>query len=183
MESSDSLALELANTRLRGARGEERDLLVAPGDLERWLRAHEHELGPIDPEVALRLPEFRALREAIEALLAAAADGRRLPGPALERVNGYAADVPVVPRLEDGEDGPRAVEQPVRTSPATRALAAVARSAIRLLAGGTAIGRCRRCGRFFPAGRTGRIWCSPACGNRARVARHQARRRAARSVG
>lgn len=183
MGTPGSLALGLANTRLRGPRGEDQDLLLSPGDLERWLRAHERELGPIDPEVALRLPEFRALREAIGELLAAAADGRGLPGPALERVNRRAADVPVVLRLEDGEDGPRSVEEPVRTSPATRALAAIARSAIRLLTGGTAIGRCRRCGRFFPAGRAGRIWCSPACGNRARVARHQARRRAARSVG
>jgi predicted RNA-binding Zn ribbon-like protein len=178
MQTSGRLALELANTRLLGPR--EQDLLAGPGDLERWLRAHEEELGPVPEETLLRLSEFRALRDAIGALLAATVEGRPWPAPALERVNGCAAAVPIVLRLEPG---PRVVERPVRTSATAATLAAIARSAVRLLGEGAALGRCRRCGRFFPAGRAGRIWCSAGCGNRARVARHAARRRASRSVG
>lgn len=180
MWDAHPIALGLVNTRLLGPRGQELDLLATPADLERWLRAHEDELGPLAQEVLLRLPEFRGLREAVEALLAAAVEGRPLPVPALERVNGIAAAVPTVLRLEQG---PRVEERPVTTSAAARALGEIARSAIRVIGGSTALGRCRRCGRFFVVGRAGRIWCSPACGNRARVARHQARRRAVRSVG
>lgn len=175
-----ALALDLANTLLRGTGGTERDGLVTPADLERWLREHEADLGPTDPSVALRLPEFRELRGRVLELLAAVAEGRRLPPAAVEAVNAAAAAAPSVLRLE--VDG-RVVDQAAAGSPTARILGEVARSAIRLVGEGVRLGRCARCGRLFPAGRAGRRWCSPACGNRERVARHRARHRAARSVG
>ena len=63
-------------------------------------------------------------------------------------------------------------------------LAAVARSTIELLAGedGERLRRCSApgCPRFFVARDARRVWCdSRTCGNRVRVARHAARRRAA----
>ncbi|MBI2237124.1 MAG: CGNR zinc finger domain-containing protein, partial [Actinobacteria bacterium] len=44
----------------------------------------------------------------------------------------------------------------------------------------TRLGICAapRCGRFFLAARPKQVWCTRACGNRARVARHYARTRA-----
>ena len=68
-------------------------------------------------------------------------------------------------------------------SPADAFLADVAGSAITLL-GGPGRDRHRRCeapgcGRWFVASRPRQRWCSPGCGNRARVARFQQRHRAA----
>ena len=70
-------------------------------------------------------------------------------------------------------------------TPGATALAAVARSAIELL-GGPARNRLRRCGGprcvlFFLATDPRQTWCSGACGNRARMARYQAARRARRA--
>jgi predicted RNA-binding Zn ribbon-like protein len=65
--------------------------------------------------------------------------------------------------------------------PDASVLGAVARSAIELLAGHDRE-RLRVCGahgcdRLFIAATPRRQWCSPACGNRVRVARHAARYR------
>jgi predicted RNA-binding Zn ribbon-like protein len=62
---------------------------------------------------------------------------------------------------------------------ATGLLAEIARSAISLV--GTErrerLRRCPACSRFFLTTRSDRLWCSVACGNRTRVARHHARHR------
>ncbi|HBX82170.1 MAG: CGNR zinc finger domain-containing protein [Propionibacteriaceae bacterium] len=54
----------------------------------------------------------------------------------------------------------------------------VARDLVRLASGGTQLRRCHApgCGMVFERGRGTQQWCSGACGNRARVARHTARR-------
>jgi predicted RNA-binding Zn ribbon-like protein len=166
---SEHLALELAGTRLG-----ERDLLGGPRELEAWLA----ERNLRDPELALRLADFRRLRGAIRAALEATVEGRTPPADAVAAVNEASAASPVHRRL--------AVE-PVRIvshgegSSAARAFGAFARSAIELL-GGPERERLRACpapgcGRFFLATRSDRTWCSAACGNRVRVARHHARRR------
>jgi predicted RNA-binding Zn ribbon-like protein len=77
---------------------------------------------------------------------------------------------------------PVAAEAAAGGSRTLELLAAIARSAIEVV-GGPDRGRvrvCRApgCGTFFLAGRAGQVWCSAACGNRARVARHHDRRRA-----
>ena len=73
-------------------------------------------------------------------------------------------------------DGPRAV---VRTEhpPAALVVARLAGQAVDLLARPSTLGACEApgCVRFFVRDHPRRGWCSAACGNRARVARHYRR--------
>jgi predicted RNA-binding Zn ribbon-like protein len=192
------LALELANTlsgRREGARdgaGEGAnedanedangtDLIDSPAALGRWLEGRC--LGDVGEGVLLRLPEFRALRAAIRDLLTAASAGEPLPRDAVDAVNRASAAVPSSPALVVSDTGASGVaERTAACSPTARILAAVARWAIAVIVeDGVRVRRCPapRCDRFFIAGRAGQVWCSAACGNRARVARHHARRRTA----
>ena len=165
------LALELAAT-VDG----DRDLLSGPRDLERWLAAR----GIEEPGLALRLADFRGLRSAIRSLLLANVDGRPMPPDAVQALNAASAAAPAHSRLEVGDGAIRVDE--VETGPAAaRVFAAIARSGIEII-GGSSRERLRscpapRCGRFFLAARARQTWCSPACGNRVRVARHHERRR------
>jgi predicted RNA-binding Zn ribbon-like protein len=105
------------------------------------------------------------LRDAIRELFDAAASSTAPPPTAVALVNGLAC----APRLDWGSGGPALAPE----TPAAEA----ARTAVELVASGR-VHRCGnpRCVHFFVAG-TRREYCSDACANRARVARHAARRR------
>jgi predicted RNA-binding Zn ribbon-like protein len=174
MESDEwmgDLAVGLANTLRAGRGGAVGDLLADPDGLARWPRATG---GPDD----VGLPELLALRGHVLALLAAAVDRRPLPPAAVTAVNRAAAAAPGVVQLEAGELVVRA-----NASPADAFLAEIAAAAISLV-GGPGRDRLRRCaapgcGRWFVASRPRQTWCSPACGNRARLARFHQRHGAA----
>jgi predicted RNA-binding Zn ribbon-like protein len=156
-------ALSLANARLSSA-----------GDLTAWLEAE----GALEPgeraEVSLRLAEFVTLRASIRELLDASIGGGPFPAAAVERINEASARVPRVMRL--APDG--AADTPLSAGPTPFLLARIAWSAIELLGDpDRSPRRCGACGSYFEATRSDRVWCSNACGNRTRVARHQARRR------
>jgi len=159
-------AVDLANQELRSG-----------GDLRRWLERS----GSVDEggavELSFRLPEFLELRDAVRSVFEASIGGGPFPAAAVERLNETSARVPIVRRL----DPPDAVDVPIASGAAAGVLAGIARSAISLV--GTdrreRLRRCPACRRFFLTSRRDRLWCSVACGNRTRVARHQARRRAA----
>jgi predicted RNA-binding Zn ribbon-like protein len=160
---SSAAALSLANARLD-----------SPGDLGAWLEAD----GPLEPEerdeVSLRLAEFVTLRASIRELLDASIVGGPFPAAAVERINEASARVPRVLRL--APDG--TTETPLSAGPTRLLLARIAWSAIELLGNpDRSSRRCGACGSYFEATRSDRLWCSNACGNRARVARHHARRR------
>jgi predicted RNA-binding Zn ribbon-like protein len=111
-------------------------------------------------------------------VLDAAVQQRTLPGAAVTAVNRVAAAAPTFARLEADELVIR-----YHASPPDAFLADIATSAIALV-GGPGRDRLRRCGapgcgRWFLASRPRQRWCSPSCGNRARLARFQQRRRAA----
>jgi predicted RNA-binding Zn ribbon-like protein len=157
-------ALSLANARLGSA-----------GDLGAWLEAE----GALEPEeraeVALRLAEFVNLRASIRELLDASIGGGPFPAAAVGRVNDASARVPRVVRLV-----PHGVaDTPLSAGPTPLLLARIAWSAIELLGDPdrSRPRRCAACGSYFEATRSDRVWCSNACGNRTRVARHHARRR------
>ena len=162
---SSSAALSLANARMGSA-----------GDLRAWLERE----GALEPEeraeVSLRLAEFVALRASLRDLLDASIAGGPFPAVAVERINEASARVPRVLRL--APDG--SADAPLSASPTPLLLARIAWSAIELLGDPVraAPRRCGACGRYFEATRSDRVWCSNACGNRTRVARHHARRRA-----
>ncbi|MFI0896110.1 ABATE domain-containing protein [Streptomyces sp. NPDC020983] len=135
------------------------------------------------------------VRTALRALFARAvrpgppssADAGRLPSAdrALERLNAAAARVPFAPRLEWPAGGPAAAVRAAARTPSAADLlaAALARHAIAFLAGPDRerLRACPapRCVRYFVKEHARQQWCKPSCGNRARVARHAARRRTA----
>lgn len=159
--------------------------------------------GDARPEVATGAAEFVvddrvlgavvAVRTAIRALFARAvlprepssADAGRLPdaGAALEQLNAASARVPVVPGLAWPADGTPVVNYGVPGAPEPAGLpaAALARAAIAFLTGPdrSRLRACPapRCVRYFVQAHARQEWCKPSCGNRARVARHHARRR------
>ena len=159
---TSAAALSLANARLG-----------SPGDLGAWLEAD----GALEPEerdeVSLRLAEFVTLRASIRELLDASIGGP-FPAAAVERVNEASARVPRVLRL--APDG--TTDTPLSAGPTRLLLARIAWSAIELLGDpDRSPRRCGACGSYFEATRSDRVWCSNACGNRTRVARHHARHR------
>jgi len=163
----EPLAIDFANTvRRHGLAYVE--YLDEPGELVEWARREGLQLSARD--VGSRLDEVRALRDAVFALLLAATRGGGAPREAESRLNAALAAVPLVPQLRDGDV---ALTAP-RAAPALDALLArVAASTLDVLRD-PALSFCDApsCGQFFLRHRGDQRWCGPACGTRARVARH-----------
>jgi predicted RNA-binding Zn ribbon-like protein len=172
------LSLDLANSLVQVRPGATRDLLDSEAQLDEWLRHQRGRLPRVWPERD-RLGAFRALRDALHGALSAAAAGDLPPHSAIEAINAASRRSEGYLRLAL-RDGAPVVETAGSGAPLDRALSAIARSAIELL-GGLDRGRLRVCGApscgMFYLGRPDQEWCSTACGNRARAARHYARRR------
>jgi predicted RNA-binding Zn ribbon-like protein len=174
------LAIDLANTVMVVREGSVVDLLAGRKALEHWLEAERWRLG--DCLFAVEHPdEFRKLRDAVRSLLAASVKGVTLPPEALASVNAASEAAPIAPQLKATDGGAlEAVELVAEGDPLARLLGRLARSAIGLLTTPERerlqICRAPSCGMFFLGGRR---WCSAACGNRARAARHYRRQRSA----
>jgi predicted RNA-binding Zn ribbon-like protein len=119
-------------------------------------------------------PLVRRLAEAVAA-------GRMLTAPELDELNAMLARTPVEVRLVDGGEGRYALDmRPLAVDEdelETRELAGSFASLLRRAP--DRLKRCEECGRFFldsTRSRTQR-WCTPQCGDRARVRAHRARRR------
>lgn len=179
-------SLGLANSLL-GSGSRRVDLLDSPADLIRWLAGIQQDIGPAPAETGLRLADFRSLREAIRSVFDAITIGEPVSPEAVETLNAVSAAVSEYPSLDASDPRlPVAVDIRSAGSRTAEILALIARSAIELV-GGPDRERLRACGglgceRFFLASRPRQVWHSPACGNRARVARHHSRRRAASST-
>jgi len=163
------------------------DALTTTGGLGAWLAAthpglDQLDLGPGD------LDSFRALRDALRRLAAlvtgdtrpAAASATTGIPQAVADVNHAAAQAPTWPQLAyDAGD-----LHPVTggdATPARRALSSIAHQAIGLFTGqdGITLRACHApgCVLYFTRDHPRRQWCSAACGNRARAARHYQRHR------
>lgn len=166
-----NLALDFLNTADWTAAGDVvHDKIAAPDDLRAWLAA----LGLQDATLPADLAEARALRGDLRALLQpnSASGGlqRRAPSPALLRAARTALD------------------HPPGSLPPSPALGLIALAGLALLADPRQSARIRECPgqdcgwRFLQedaAGPGRRRWCMmETCGNRAKAARHYARRRA-----
>jgi predicted RNA-binding Zn ribbon-like protein len=167
----ESLAIELSNT-VYVSGGELADGLEAP---RAWLEA----IAPRLPAGGGGWPSAAALKELREAVRASLTPGA-VPDPAaLDALNRAAARAPRSPRVEPG------LVPGTDFHGATRAeivLAAFAADAIDLLTGPRRA-ELRACGApgcvlLFLKEHPRREWCSNACGNRARQARHYQRLRA-----
>jgi predicted RNA-binding Zn ribbon-like protein len=171
-------ALDVANT-VAVAKGVPYDLLAPEGEYERWAdaaasaSAHAREKAAALLGARARVLE---LREHIRAVLYATAAGDRLPEAAVAELNAASRLAPRWPELRPNGElsehaGGRATD---------RLLAAYARSAMEIAAGGSARLRvcpAPSCGMFYRPGRPQQRWCSTQCGSRARFARHYRARR------
>jgi predicted RNA-binding Zn ribbon-like protein len=130
------------------------------------------------------LEALAELRAVLRRLLANALADAPFGSQDVHDLNAAAAAVPQFPQLDTGDpDSPALVLETRRLSPITVALSAIARSGVELLGtedrGRLAVCRAPGCGNYYLATRPDRVWCSAACGNRARVARHYRRTRTA----
>ncbi|WP_137989059.1 CGNR zinc finger domain-containing protein [Streptomyces vilmorinianum] len=167
------------------------DLAAQPLDRTEALDQFLHAAGLVPVTTTLRaldahwVAHFRELRDCVGALVNAQLDGE-CADRALERLNELAAaSAPPAPRAVRTETG--GLVRALSDEPDCRALlAAVARDAVDLLTDPAARAllrrcegdNCRRCYLDTSRGRR-RRWCSSeTCGNRERVARHRAARRA-----
>ena len=140
-----------------------------------WLREH----GLHGDLTEAGLADLRELRAAVDELLRAAAEGRPPASTALDELNGRSAQAAASLQVNWPPAGAPRMWLSTPGGPDAAVIGAVARSAIELLCGRDR-GRLRICSAhgcerlFLRAGRRHQ-WCSPACGNRVRVARHAAR--------
>jgi predicted RNA-binding Zn ribbon-like protein len=127
------------------------------------------------------------LRRATAALLRAAALGETPPRTAVDVVNAASAGAAVAPQVNWPVDGRPRMWLSTQASPAGHALGILARAVIDLLTGPQRgllrICSSPHCQQVYLATNPRRRWCSYACGNRVRVARHAARRRDATGSG
>ncbi|MFF5499277.1 CGNR zinc finger domain-containing protein [Streptomyces aquilus] len=184
------LALDLALTIRHDGHGGVADDLSDPPGLTAWVQAHPDTVAPGFVAGDAELAAVRELRAAVRALFAHAvrpgapspADVARLmPVPdAVALLNAAAARTPTVPVLHWAADADPVVEHRVPGGEADLA-ALLARAAIAFLAGPDRerLRACHgpRCVRYFLKEHPRQEWCKPACGNRARVARHHERHR------
>jgi predicted RNA-binding Zn ribbon-like protein len=179
--SDEPLPVRLMGTIRAGADGIHDDL-AATADVDEWLDA-----AGIDRAGAHATERERALRDAVRRLAGyvtqdtrpAAASAITDVAAALDLVNSVAAELPA-PRLAL-HDGRLELGAGRGTSAVATGLAQVAEQAVGLL-GGAEAARLRACYApgcvlYFMKTHPRREWCSVACGNRVRAARHYQRAR------
>jgi predicted RNA-binding Zn ribbon-like protein len=168
-------AVDLSNTVVVRAAGE-LDLLATDEQLEAWIAAERGRIPGVEAASG-RLADVRELRQRVRELLHGRARGKRAPEGARQRINAIAAAAPIRTALT--ADG-RAIEESESDDPFTVFEATVARSAIELADRGEdrlSVCGAPSCRMLYLRDHPRQVWCSKACGNRARVARHAARQR------
>jgi len=177
----EELPLELANTRFM-KRGVELDGLETTADLADWLGrvADRLPISPTEADLdrigADELAAARELRDALRTLLTDATSGDPLDAGAADTLNRLVRAAPSWQELSVGPE-PEAVV--CTASPrVAAALAAIAQQAVSMLVDADTLRACAGpgCMLFYRKDHPRRAWCSPRCSNRARAARHYARR-------
>ncbi|WP_182902951.1 ABATE domain-containing protein [Microbispora sp. H10830] len=192
--TGEPLALDLVNTRPHTPDGPV-DLIATAEGLRTWLGLQADRLGgalseggqaPLtDDDLAAAVDAVHEVREHAAAAIDQARRGLRPPEGALRGLNRAQRAAPAVRAL--AWDGAAVTAVPRRDGPPGVRLAAVLAEAAAELLTDPAVTTVRECAAddcamlFLPA-HPRRRWCSAArCGNRARVARHYRRHRAADS--
>ncbi|MEO3795832.1 ABATE domain-containing protein [Nonomuraea sp. B10E15] len=180
----EPLPIELGNTT-HAVRGRVRDGLHTVEHLAAWLRDMRDRLAVPLSDADLQdvtgddLHRARELRGVIRALADAAVTGQDPAPDTVATLNRHAGSVPRWHELRLGPE-PQLV---VRTTgrPVAAAVAALAEDAVTLFAGPVRheIRACQApgCVLYFVRDSPRREWCSGGCGNRARAARHYAKKR------
>jgi predicted RNA-binding Zn ribbon-like protein len=138
--------------------------------IEEWLPSRSRSI-PRD--------ELVALRESLRTVLTAVVEGTPPPRSVIRSINSVAARAPVTLAAQVTPDGVIQVHTTSRARAGDALLAELARSGLALLAAPErdrlALCRAPGCVLFFLKHHPRQQWCSPGCGNRARVARHYVR--------
>lgn len=176
---SEPIAIELHNT-IYAAGGELRDGLADAASADAFAHAIAARAG-LDPPGASIHAELLELRESLRAGLSAAALGEPQAPAQLAGLNAAAARAPTSPRAElVGSTVALGVDRHGAAA-GDVLLAAFAVDAIELIAeparGALRVCAAPGCVLMFVKDHPRRAWCSNACGNRARQARHYHRRR------
>ncbi len=161
------------------------DALTTAGNLRAWLSAIHLDVGQQAPGPG-ELELFRALRDALRCLAAlltgdtrpAAASATTGIAQAVAHVNDAAAQALSWPQLAY-QEGQLHLATAGHATPTRRALSSVAHQSIDLLTSEDRV-KLRACNApgcvlYFVKDHPRREWCSAACGNRARAARHYQR--------
>ena len=196
----EPLPVELMNT-VWADRDRVHDALADPAEALAWLRAAaartELPAGDISAptraaEAGTLISDLRDLRDALRQLAADLTnDPRPDRGPgsrpaadvsraaAVSTINRVAAVAPAWPELSWPDDGPATSQVRTRAPAAQALLSLIAAQAVSLLTtpGQPPLRACLGpgCVLYFVQHHPRREWCSAACGNRARVARHYRR--------
>jgi predicted RNA-binding Zn ribbon-like protein len=183
----EPLAIELHNT-LYASRGRAIDGLVDADGLKAWLTAIGKRLPAGGTGDYPSLEELMELRAAVREALYAVVDGRPAPRAAIETLNRASARAPRSAAARWRRTAAALAEPRVHTDDrADVVVAAFAADAIELITGPRrdAIRACSApgCVLLFLKDHPRREWCSDACGNRARQARHYERTRGRRTSG
>jgi predicted RNA-binding Zn ribbon-like protein len=162
------------------------DALTTTANLRAWLAAVFGDDG-VAPD-GRDVKQFRMLRDGLRRLAALLTDDTRpAAASATAEIQQAVADVnravtraPTLPQLAYDRGGLYAIAAPGRTE-VQRALSSLAYGGVELLTGEgrTVLRACNApgCVLYFVKDHPRREWCSTACGNRARVARHYDRHR------
>jgi predicted RNA-binding Zn ribbon-like protein len=179
----EPLPVELHNT-LYAVRGRTVDGLADASGLRSWLAALGDRL-PVDAGAldGGRLEDFVSLRTAVREALHAASEHRAMSHEALAELNRASAANPRSPQLVPDAGGNVGEIRHHAPTPTDAVLGVIAAEAIELV---SEPGELRACGApgcvlMFVKDHARREWCSATCGNRARQARHYARRRQRRA--
>ncbi|GAA2135075.1 CGNR zinc finger domain-containing protein [Kitasatospora kazusensis] len=179
----ESPSIKFANTRY-SVRGQLREGIGTPEELSGWLAAESLALG-LEPGAASigerEVAAFLGLRAAVRSVLRTATEGQAPAPEDIAVLNAAAATVPSWPELTVSGDTYAVVER-TGGGYTDSALAALARDAIAVLGGSLRpeLRACHApgCTQFFVREHPRQEWCGPACGNRARAARHYRKQRA-----
>ena len=200
----EPLPVELMNT-IWAERGQVHDALESPEETVAWLRSVVARDDQRSDDLATWLKQaterdrsrthrdLRSLRDAARRLAARLTGDHRTSGQvpidtatALTTVNGYAASAPTWPALVWPETGNPRETRVSDADAGSVCVAELARSTVALLAaesdGSLLACQAPGCVLYFVRRHPRREWCSTACGNRARQARHQRRHRAHRDT-
>jgi predicted RNA-binding Zn ribbon-like protein len=181
----EPLAIELHNT-LYASRGQAIDGLAEADGFKAWLTGIEKRLPPGGSGEGPALEELKELRAAVRRALRAVVDGRSPPREAIETLNRASARAPRSPAARWRRGAAPRPEPLIHTGDrADVVIAALAVDAIDLITGPRR-DEIRACGApgcvlLFLKDHPRREWCSNACGNRARQARHYERIRERRT--
>jgi len=177
----EPLPIELINTEY-STQGRLRDGLSEPDHLAHWLAIHRDKFTTQLSDDVLsatdrrHLTEFRALRQAIRGLVVASVEDQH-PAPAdVATLNRASRSTSWWPYLVWPPTGHPHLHLATSQEPILAALSEIAQATIRILGGSDneLVRACQApgCMLFYFRTHPRREWCSAACGNRARVARH-----------